>query len=280
MTHPSTDPGDGGGFVEREAAEEFVRSHGAATGARVEIVEAVVARVRPSVRLVASVEPTGGRSRIGGTPDVGDGFEWPRSERGLPLAFVMQVDLAEVHEVGHDGPLPASGLLQVFFEWDRSVPPMEEEWRVTRHAEPSVLSRRAEWPDDLGDEVRFAEFSLMPMLEWTIPLPDEAGLGELPIDDLVFWDEAREGLEAQHGLGPHWTPKHRMLGWADFVQTPGMADDARLLLQVDSDPPNGCEWPTRTGMMWGDCGMIYWITDEAGLAGGDLGAIRPFWECC
>lgn len=265
--------------LEHEAAVEFVFGHGAAMGARQELVEAVVQRLRPSVRLVANADATG-RSRIGGTPDVGDGFEWPRSRRGLPLTFVMQVDLADVRAVDLGGQLPESGLLQVFFEWDRSIPSGEEEWRVILHRDPALLVDRAVWPADVVEENRFECHPLVPTLEWTIPGPEEAGLGELPIDDLDFWNEARESLEELHGLGPFWTPKHRMLGWADFVQTPGMEDDARLLLQVDSDPPYACEWPTRTGMMWGDCGMIYWITDEAVLASGDYADIWPFWECC
>lgn len=269
--------------VTREAAAELLVSHGAEVDTPQEIVDAVVERLRPSVRLAAAPSADAHVvSRIGGTPDVGDGFEWPRSSRGIPLAFLMQIDLAEVRSVDVENELPTSGVLQAFFEWDPTVPPLEEEWRLQR-LDPSSLATRAEFPGDLVEDCRFESFPLKPVPEWTLPNPDEIGMDNFyagNLDLLTFWDEADSRLEELHGFGPHWTPKHRMLGWPNFIQTPGMADDAKLLLQIDSDPPRPCEWPTRSGMMWGDCGMIYWIADEETLRSGDYASVRPFWECC
>ena len=266
--------------VDRNDAADFLVAHGREVGTPSAVVEAVISQLRPSIRLVPDVESVaGGRSRIGGTPDVTEGFEWPRSRRGLPLAFVMQIDLTDVQPLDLHSELPPLGLVQVFFEWDRSVAPGDEEWLLLLHDDPAALDGWAEFPADLAEETRFESFPLRPVLEWTIPSPDEVE-GAAAEDFLEFWDEARELLEERHGLGPHWTPKHRMLGWANFVQSPGMERESRLLLQVDSDPPDTFDWPACTGMMWGDCGMIYWIDDAATLESGDFSSTRPFWECC
>ncbi len=79
--------------------------------------EALLGVARPALRLVAEdvferapVVPAPsafGRTRLGGVPDVPDGFRWPtrhrtrvrygdRIEAGAPLSFVAQINLAEL----------------------------------------------------------------------------------------------------------------------------------------------------------------------------------------
>ncbi len=52
-------------------------------------------------------------SRLGGWPDLPAEVEWPSWE-GRPMAFLAQVDLAEVHTVNPDVKLPQTGLLSFF----------------------------------------------------------------------------------------------------------------------------------------------------------------------
>src|SRR5207247_2195300 len=79
----------------------------------------LLALARPSVRLVTQRVPYArigiGESRIGGTPDVPPGFEWPRwtpSKRKddkfgqpwhpngpAPLGFIAQIDLSAIPQV-------------------------------------------------------------------------------------------------------------------------------------------------------------------------------------
>src|SRR5689334_14690526 len=89
--------------------------------------ETIVRLLRPSIRLLpqAAQETSLGRSRIGGLPDLPDGVEWPTVPDfgppepdllheplvGEPLAFLLQVNLAEVAPFDVEGRLPASGLL-------------------------------------------------------------------------------------------------------------------------------------------------------------------------
>ncbi len=61
-----------------------------------------------------------GASRIGGSPDVPADFVWPRERNGDPLPFIAQVNLADVPRVT-DHPLPASGLLALFYAESEGV---------------------------------------------------------------------------------------------------------------------------------------------------------------
>jgi hypothetical protein len=80
------------------------------------------ALARPSVvlattRTKSSAIPIG-VTKVGGMPDVPDGFEWPFWNR-VPLTFVAQVNLAEIapFQIG----LPPSGLLLFFFCFERGM---------------------------------------------------------------------------------------------------------------------------------------------------------------
>lgn len=84
---------------------------------------------RPSIRLVVDPElhededeeyeddSAIGASRIGGAPDLPPGVEWPRIE-GAPLAFLAQIDLAELRGMAGAEDLPDSGLLAFFYDAD------------------------------------------------------------------------------------------------------------------------------------------------------------------
>ena len=60
--------------------------------------------------------PTG-RTKIGGEPDLPEGQAWPAYRDGKPLAFLAQVNLAELPDGVDRGGLPARGLLSFFSAW-------------------------------------------------------------------------------------------------------------------------------------------------------------------
>jgi Domain of unknown function (DUF1963) len=51
-----------------------------------------------------------GVSRLGGRPDLADDVEWPLGYEDWPLAFLAQLDLAELRPYDVDGVLPVQGL--------------------------------------------------------------------------------------------------------------------------------------------------------------------------
>ena len=63
---------------------------------------------------------TGARSWLGGAPRIG-ATAWPRDDKGVPLLFVAQIDLAEVAAVTGKTPLPDKGSLAFFIGGEGAV---------------------------------------------------------------------------------------------------------------------------------------------------------------
>lgn len=247
-------------------------------------VDALQKHTRTAVRLVT--RPCGelalGQSRVGGTPDLPADFEWP-AYRGKPLAFVAQLDLAEIRRVLPDGPLPPDGSLWFFFDADQDAAGYSP-----KHAGGSAVVFRAAGtklvrspaPGGARDGV-FRACSIE--AEAYEDIPD---LGEdSPLDHAPDEAEAETYFAIRTFLSAGGEPgAHKLLGLAEPVQSamelecqlatngidsgifvrradPRVVELAakkhewRLLLQVDSDP--------NAGMMWGDAGRLYfWIRDE------------------
>src|SRR5436305_11551656 len=91
--------------------------------------EAVIRLLRPSIWLLTEParETRLGGSRIGGLSDLPEGAQWPaypgpakpdaewEAIKGEPLAFLLQVNLAEVARFDVAGHLPATGMLHFFY---------------------------------------------------------------------------------------------------------------------------------------------------------------------
>jgi uncharacterized protein YwqG len=235
------------------------------------VVDAVVRRLLPSIRLVpqplkAEDERVGG-CRIGGAPDLPAKVEWPRLSAAVgepmpedfpddPLPFLLQVNLAEVAPVDVGRALPKAGMLYFFFRLDLDE---EEEDSYILFSRSRGPLRRVAVPPDMPADQRFRERALLPRLEWTVPSPADTGLAEELVNQhLELWEELEERVAEAQGLAYYpngRSPVHRLLGHPRLIQTPGLADGTKLLLQVDSD--------REIGMMWGDAGTVYYlITDE------------------
>ncbi|GAA1176022.1 DUF1963 domain-containing protein [Corynebacterium glaucum] len=142
-----------------------------------EIIPQVVDLFVPCIGL----EPTGevgantlGGTRIGGNPDVPEGFEWPQLQfeesdiggRPIPdldvenalrspsVPFIAQVNLAEAHALGAvSADLPAEGRLLFFWDY-RIAPwlPVRSAARVIHDTTPVDQLQEATLPDDLRRE--------------------------------------------------------------------------------------------------------------------------------
>jgi uncharacterized protein YwqG len=179
----------------------------------------------------------------------------------------MQINLAEVAPFDVAGVLPQSGMLWFFFLMDDE----SDEFNVSYirfDAEVGRLERRKA-PRDLEKRWRFRANELLPRLEWTVPSPDDCGVDEELVNEhLSLWPDLEDrvaqvqGLEEMRGIAP----THRLLGHPQLIQSPGLAEGTRLLLQVDSDAPRPVrsQYP-ETGMLWGDCGRVYYLINEQEL---------------
>ena len=276
--------------------------------------ETIIRLLRPSIRLLPQPAPKTrpGASRIGGLPDLPQGTRWPvylgppkpdekwEALKGEPLAFLLQVNLAEVAPFDVGGQLPASGLLH-FFYLDTiarfNLFPSHGEVIHVRYTPPGgARLRRLAAPHNLPPREVYRDFALSPRLEWTVPrwddLEETAEIGDLEetddidsmshVDDLL--DELVEEAADVQGLGPWSRPKHRMLGYPDFIQEHGRAKGWTLLLQVDSDPrfttpaDDDGDYP-GPGMMWGDSGRVYFGIGDGELAAQNFAAVWGYSDC-
>ena len=217
-----------------------------------------------------------GGCRIGGVPDLPQGVEWPRLSTdaqsdagpvafpGAPLAFLLQVNLTEVAFADREQLLPKSGMLFFFFHLDEDG---IEDVASVLFTQDTVL-RPATVPPDLSEDQFYRSFNLFPKFEWTVPLPDDVG----ETGHLELWNEledrvaAVQGYESPNTYGPGY-PVHRLLGHAQFIQSFGMGEGERLLLQVSSDnglSRYGCT-ESGIGKTWHDCGRIYYLISEEAL---------------
>ncbi len=249
--------------------------------AQVVTTEDVVAMLEPLKRPALHLVDTSGdvRSRIGGAPDLPDGFEWPQW-KNVPLAFLAQIDLAEIGQQSVLPDLPTHGLLYFFYDQEQSTwgfrPGDRGSWRVFYSAESEQL-KRTDPPAGVNDHARFSEKQLEFREITTYPSLDRVSDGPMDMSDET-WDEV-DALQARD-FGD--LPRHQIGGLPIPVQgddmelecqlasngidvgssagyaspeaealKPGAADWV-LLLQLDSDD--------ETDMMWGDLGVLYfWI---------------------
>ncbi len=231
---------------------------------------------RRSIRLVRG-EAAGvhrpGSSRLGGLPDLPPGVDWPRRDLvGTPLAFLAQVNLAEVAPADLERVLPATGILYFFVDpedYFDFAPGDQDRWRVL-YSESIPTEGPTPAPSDLGDAGRFPTYSVTSVPEWSL---HHARVDDLPLTD----SEREEYLDAL----PE-SPVHQLLGHPLPIQgdvmediasavrnhfdSPGerrtprlAAEDWTLLLQIDSHYE-------QNGWMWGDGGMLYFGIRREDLA--------------
>ena len=217
----------------------------------------------PAVRMTALPSGAAGRSRLGGAPDVGRGFEWPQRD-GVPLAFLAQVDLASAARFPFAAVLPPRGLLSFFYDAEQQPwgfdPKDRGRWLVHFEPDPATVARR-DPPDALPESSRFPEVPVeMSEVETMDDHPDdEEDEDPAPRHQLLGHPAAVQGeMRLECALVTHGLNTGDASGYADprAKALEATADQWRLLAQIDSDD--------AAGMMWGDLGRLYfWITDDA-----------------
>lgn len=225
-------------------------------------------------------------SRLGGLPALPDGVHWPEW-KGVPLAFLCQLDLHEIPPSCERNGLPASGVLYFFYNQEQETwgfdPGDKGSWQVIYSARPS--QECVERPAPAG----LASSHVYP----------EKDLGFIPVETYPDWqDERIDALKLNDRQSDEYIdmcsavfngqPGHHLFGYPSPVQGNDMDlecqlvshglycgdssgyDDPKakqlesgrsdwlLLLQLDSDDD--------AGMMWGDCGMLYFWIRKSDLA--------------
>ncbi len=249
-------------------------------------------RLRPAIRLGHGGQ---GRSRVGGLPVLDPGTEWPKWQ-SRPLEFLMVVDLAEVHGFACDALLPATGLLNFFYDAERQPwgfdPNDAGGWSVV--LADATAAEHVEAPDGV---VTFAEICVQPMQASTAPSWGEPVVSNLWRRDEQAMSAVHEALEAGGWPG---APRHQLGGWPILVQNPiwleaqlashGIyvgnpdgykdpravdlgpgAEDWQLLTQIETDD--------EAGWMWGDVGTLFYVIRREDLARLRFDKVRVVLQC-
>ncbi len=129
------------------------------------VTDVIVREARPSIRIFPhAVENEDalplGASKFGGSPDLPPGMAWPRYN-DCPLAFIAQINLAEVVAYDVECLLPPSGMIYFFLAYEQYIE--MREWPP-----PSDISRVISFCGDM------ASLHRTPMPP---PLPVQHGCG-------------------------------------------------------------------------------------------------------
>ena len=203
------------GAVDDERLAELAREAG---------LERRLAEARRAARAGGRLTPTSaprGRSRLGGSPDIPAEFEWP-TWFDRPLAFVAQIDLAELAAAEVRGGLPEAGLLLVFAELAAGLtglmPDHKGSCRVV-YIPPEI-----ELAEDTRRSPEFPELAVE--LTRELQLPSAYCFASEPLglepEEMDAWEDLRSRLAKAQGVeledeGYGRIALHRVLGYQDEV---------------------------------------------------------------
>jgi uncharacterized protein YwqG len=257
--------------------------------------EEIRSLMRPALLLLtqatAQNEIPIGSTRIGGLPDLPSGVDWPTYHDGRSLAFLAQLNLAELSEVGTVlAGLPTTGLLSIFsvFGWvdeDEADPQTPDDgwedqqgWTVVLHHGTGDLQRA----EDPADVHVFPAAGVAAKLITSLPNHRlEPAVAALTWDEKIWdsFDEMQSDFRSiqmyrylgnMDSLGSH----HLLGGYALFQQEfPDRFVDAglQMFFQLGTD--------CRTHMCWGDGGELTFYVDEAALQEGSCKRIICEFQC-
>lgn len=248
----------------------------------------------PALHLLHSQRTT--FSKIGGVPSLPSELSWP-IWKGEPLAFLAQLDLAEIPQEVAPSWLPKDGLLFFFYDKEQSTwgfdPADRGSWRVL-YSSKSASEVEAEPAEEVdlvygSTPIEFKQILSRPSWE------------RMELDTRELTDREGEALAELHLSVFGDLPKHQMFGFPAPVQGDGMelecqlvsngmncgspvgyeseealelshgAKEWRLLLQLDTDDD--------LGMMWGDVGMLYFWIRESDATNGDFSNVWMVLQC-
>lgn len=268
----------------------------------------IAARWLRLLRPAASLRHAGPGARVaavlGGQPTLPDSVAWPAWDEHGPLSFIAAVDCAALTAVPLDIPVVRSGTL-LFFYFDGQCDDGAETvgfWEPATLAGARVLFVSAgqtasprECPAGIKPYER-VELAAVPVVTFpSFEHPDLQAAFLSPGENLrqflghpVNSEEFLQALSQRHA-----GPRHQVGGYAAPVQGPVeyevavaalggrtqgnddrvKAEQARwtLLAQIDSDD--------RAGMMWGDCGALYWLSRREEMTDAHLPPTSFTWQC-
>jgi len=203
-----------------------------------------------------------GMSKVGGRPHLPKSVAWPEAE-GKPMAFLGQVNFAELVLLDHEGLFPKKGIVYFFLEANDNELPYDihERSQVIFTPEAENLERRL-YPDKLPEYARFQICDLRFRESYTLPSLADPRIAALQLSEkdiqlLGHFNEevakvtGRSLLSDDWILGEPYALQHDVFEeWVKWGG--GKPEEYELLLQVGFMDYN-------TNLFdFGDAGVAYW----------------------
>jgi uncharacterized protein YwqG len=217
----------------------------------------------------------------------------------IPLPFLAQLSLRELHLAAPIPGWPTDGWLTFFYEWSAwGYDPLCRGHCRAMFFAPDTILAPASAPEQLAEHHRLSERSVRFKLEWTLP---SAMTFEGHDSSNWSYDEHTDLCEQLISESSRDTPMHRCGGHPQEIQgdmrlecqlvsnglycgnrsgyedprravlEPGAAD-WKLLLQIDSDEE-------QLGCMFGDSGRVYFWARQQDIAAGDFDNSWAILQC-
>ena len=224
-----------------------------------------------------------GSSKIGGRPDVPEGFEWPRDFDGNPYSLILQIDCNDLCEVDKDNVLPHSGHFYVFYEyqnekWDDGIfhahgdeaywSQKKEDGFFYYSDAPIASLHREDFPEGMDEWSRFEEkpvsFESVISYPWKLSNKlgcpyDSSDIRSIP-HNYVYDDIKPNVSPIEHKV------IGRLLGYPEEFELYSYQEDDILLIELSS----GLE----TSYMFGDAADIVFYIKAQDLKEGSLSKYR------
>lgn len=217
-----------------------------------------------------------GQSKVGGKPDLPVKTEWPKTDDGVPLAFIAQINCEEAAAFDKSGLLPKTGLISFFYSAEQEAwgfDPADYDKFSVLFTDGETLHRR-EVPGTVPEDALYISNEMIFSRSLSLPTNENE-----VIDRVIAKDDFDTYLDVSVGV------ENQMFGYANNVQgemelecqlvTNGLycgdstgyqhkrvsqlkagKKDWVLLFQIGSEDE-------KTGMMWGDVGRLYfWIKKQ------------------
>ncbi len=227
-------------------------------------------------------------SKIGGLPNLPDALAWPQW-KGKSLAFLCQLDLADLPSAPGLPELPRTGCLYFFYDQEQSTwgfdPKDQGSWQVLYVPDQVRDCPPREAPPGLEENCLYREkpvtFSLVQLYpDWQDSRVQSLGLADRQVEEYLTLRDSVFADQPAHHLFGYPSPiqdndmdlecqlvTHGLYCGDDVAYHDGRKSklepgrtDWTLLLQLDTDDD--------TRMRWGDCGMLYfWIRKDDLKAG-------------
>ncbi|MDF2701026.1 MAG: hypothetical protein K0Q49_2590 [Haloplasmataceae bacterium] len=221
-----------------------------------------------------------GSTKIGGSPDVYDGFKWP-SWKGLYLGFLAQINLSEVSKYDHKNQLPSQGMLYFFYECEEMPWPEEPEdvdsFKVIYYDGDLSYLKRIDYPTELNKEHSvFNEVCVDLSNRWSLPENIDF-IAEIYSDLYFKYISGQDGkqtcllgypMSIQDDVTYDIILNTRQVYGANTIEE---KDEWILLFQLDS--------MEEANMMWGDCGILYFMIKKEDLKNRNFDKVWMILQC-